>query len=286
MRFPYRTVSATISASLFVWGQICAAQTAPAGQPPAAPVTAQAGPQVIPPATTGEAATGVKAEIKGGAVETPAPDKPAAEKTVADKPAADKTAASETPAGAPAKVPQKVPESAMAAQQSGSKASKAYVIGPLDVIQIQVWSAANLSAIYDVGPDGLINMPILGQIKVDGMTLLDLNAELRRRLAAKVFTDPADSIEVNVQLLRNNSKKFTVFGAAMHPGEFPLNGEMTVMDAVATFGGFQPFAKKKKIRIQRGSQTFLFNYEDVSHGKNLQQNIKLQNGDWIFVDGE
>jgi hypothetical protein len=48
-------------------------------------------------------------------------------------------------------------------------------------------------------------------------------------------------------------------------------------------GGFKEFANTKKIRIQRGTQEFNFNYKDVSRGKNLKENILLENGDQIFV---
>lgn len=172
--------------------------------------------------------------------------------------------------------------SANASPNATSSSGKAYVIGNLDLLDIQVWNAANLSGFFSVGSDGMISMPLLGQIKAEGLTLAELNHLLREKLAASVFTEAP---EVNVQLARNNSKKYTVFGAVLKPGEFPLNSEMTVMDAIGMFGGFREFANKKKIRVVRGAKTFFLNFEQVSHGKNLEQNIKLENGDWIFVDG-
>jgi polysaccharide export outer membrane protein len=168
-----------------------------------------------------------------------------------------------------------------------SDSSKPYVIGKLDVIEVDVWGAPNLSGVHDVGPDGTFQMPILGAVKADGLTETELNQLLRQKLVGPVFTEPP---EVVVQVLRINSKKFYVYGAVGHQGEYPLNGDITVMDAIANFGGFTPFANKKKIRIVRGPdasgkvQTFKFNYEEVSHGKKFEQNIKLMPNDRIYVD--
>jgi protein involved in polysaccharide export with SLBB domain len=55
------------------------------------------------------------------------------------------------------------------------------------------------------------------------------------------------------------------------------------MDALANCGGFKDFANPKKIAIQRGKEMLKFNYKEVKQGKNLAQNITLQNGDRIYV---
>ena len=55
------------------------------------------------------------------------------------------------------------------------------------------------------------------------------------------------------------------------------------MDALASAGGFKDFANTKKIEIHRGTKKFLFNYKDVSKGKNLEEDIELENGDRIIV---
>jgi polysaccharide export outer membrane protein len=91
-------------------------------------------------------------------------------------------------------------------------------------------------------------------------------------------------------VLRNNSKKYYIFGAVGRAGEYPLNSEITVLDAFANCGGFKDFAKQTKIRILRSPpgggppHTYIFNFKDVSKGKHMEQNIVLQNGDRIFVD--
>jgi polysaccharide export outer membrane protein len=166
-----------------------------------------------------------------------------------------------------------------------TSSAKAYVIGPLDVLEIKVWQDANLSGIFDVGPDGMISLPLVGQINADGITQADLTRTIRTRLAGTVFECAP---EVNIQVLKVNSKRYSIYGGVLKTGEFPLVTDMTVMDAFANAGGFKDFANQKKIYILRknakGPPTKIdFNYKKVSQGKNADQDIKLQNGDKIFV---
>jgi polysaccharide biosynthesis/export protein len=156
---------------------------------------------------------------------------------------------------------------------------KAYVIGPLDVLMIKVWNNQNLSETVDVGPDGMLTMPLIGEIKADGLTERQLKEAISERLRDFFNNNP----DVVVQVLKNNSKRYFVFGGVLKGGEFPLNRDTTVMDALALVGGFKEFANTKKIRIQRGTKEFDFNYKDASQGKHLEKNILLENGDQIFV---
>lgn len=179
------------------------------------------------------------------------------------------------PTGKPA-AEGKSPTAQAAASPAGGKAP--YVLGPLDVISVKVWNNPNLSSPLDVGSDGMISLPLIGQVKADGLTAQQLKEVLAGRLGEFL-----NSPEVDVQVLKVNSKRFFVYGEVGHPGEFPLVEATTIMDALSQVGGFRDFANTKKIYVLRGAQKFNFNYKDVSKGKNLEQNILLQNGDRIFV---
>jgi polysaccharide export outer membrane protein len=161
-----------------------------------------------------------------------------------------------------------------------SESSRRYVIGPLDVLNVKVWNQPQLSEFIDVRPDGMISMPLIGEVKADGLTARQLTETLKARLG-EFLNNP----EVDVQVTKVNSKRYYVYGGVLKPGEFPLVGTTTVMDALSMVGGFKDFAKPGKIRIQRGNQTFNFNYNDFSKGKNMDKNmnIELQNGDRIYV---
>ncbi len=272
MKQPLRTVCALLYALAYCMGQtnnatqkILPVSVAPPTQT-AAPTTGATKPMSPPPASTVPVATVPVAsqDIKSAQAATPEGVPPAGSSDLnAVKPGCE---VEKPPA----------PETLSA---------KPYVIGSLDVLEIKVWKDANLSGYFDVGPDGMISLPLVGQVKADGMTQADLTRTIRNRLAGTVFECPP---EVNVQVLKVNSKRYSMLGGILKQGEFPLVADMTVMDAFANCGGFKDFANKKKIYILRKdatglTQKILFNYNEVSRGKNMVQDIKLQNGDKIFV---
>jgi polysaccharide export outer membrane protein len=159
-----------------------------------------------------------------------------------------------------------------------------YVIGPLDVLVIKVWNNQPLSGVYDVHQDGNVSIPLIGDVKADGLTTNQLKDVISKKLNECCIVTP----EVSVEVGKIYSKHYFVYGEVGHAGEFPLQRATTVMDALADVGGFRDFANLKKIRILRelpGGKTeeHIFNYKEVSRGKNMQQNILLQSGDRIFI---
>lgn len=208
---------------------------------------------------------------------TPAPKEAATSPSPAPAPVPAAATAKEQVQATPNPAPD-AKTSGAKAPASGATAKAPYVIGPLDVISVKVWNNPNLSSPLDVGPDGMISMPLIGQVKADGLTKEQLKQTLGERL--KEFLN---SPEVDVQVLKVNSKRYFVYGGVGRPGEYPLVEETTIMDALSSVGGFKDFANLKKIYVLRGSQKFNFNYREVSKGKNLEQNIRIQSGDRIFV---
>jgi len=158
-----------------------------------------------------------------------------------------------------------------------------YVIGPEDVLSINVWKDPEVSGSVPVRPDGRITVPLLGDLVASGQTPSQLAAEIRGKLKSYVL-DP----EVQVIVTQVKSHSFNVVGKVTKPGAYDLAKPTTVLDAVALAGGFQDFAKLNKVYVLRkmpdGSQKmFPFNYKQVIKGRQLDQNIELQNGDTVVV---
>ena len=165
-----------------------------------------------------------------------------------------------------------------AATPTVADGEKRYIIGSLDVLYIRVWNNANLTGPVDVRPDGMISLPLVGELKADGLTVAALKDQIKVRLS-----DFLNSPEVDVQVSRVNSKKFYILGAVNKPGGYALVGSTTVSEALSNAGGFRDFANQKKIYVLRGTKKFIFNYKDVIVGKHLEQDIPLENGDKIVV---
>lgn len=153
-----------------------------------------------------------------------------------------------------------------------------YKIGPNDVLNIRVWREEGLSGPVQVRPDGKITLPLAGEVKASGLT-----PEQLRDSVVTALSNFINKPEVTISVQQVLSKKYYISGEMARTGTFPLVVPTTVLEAVANAGGFREFANKKKIIIMRGTERLKFNYNDIMKGKNLEQNILLQDGDHIFV---
>jgi polysaccharide export outer membrane protein len=157
-----------------------------------------------------------------------------------------------------------------------------YVIGPDDALAIVFWREKELSADVVVRPDGMISLPLLNDIKAEGLTPDQLRVALTGA-AAKFVEEPT----VTVVVKAINSRRVFITGQVGKPGPYPLGGPTTVLQLIATSGGVMEYAKKDKIMVVRKENgkdvVYKFNYDEVLQGKKLQQNIELKPGDTIIV---
>jgi polysaccharide export outer membrane protein len=169
---------------------------------------------------------------------------------------------------------------AAAAQDSTPVAD--YVIGPGDLLNISVWKDESLTRQVVVLPDGKIAFPLIGQLPAAERTLADLTKEMEQKLERFV---PGVTLSVVVQQV--NSLMIYVIGRVNNPGRFVLNADVNVLQALAMAGGLNPFAKRGDIRIFReaggGTKVMYFDYDRVSSGEEVKQNIRLRRGDVIVV---
>jgi polysaccharide biosynthesis/export protein len=158
----------------------------------------------------------------------------------------------------------------------------AYVIGPEDVLDINVWKEPDMTRIVPVRPDGKISLPLINDVQAAGSTASELASSVTDKLR-KFLTEP----QVTVIVTATNSQRVFVVGEVLRAGAFPLIPGMTVLQALAASGGFTTFANVKKIHVMRlvnGKHMEMpFNYREVLKGDNPDQNIKLEPGDTVVV---
>lgn len=157
-----------------------------------------------------------------------------------------------------------------------------YLIGPGDVLEIAVWKNPDLTKQVVVLPDGRIHFPLVKSIKVEGITVEELETILCARLK-----DYVPEPDLFISIAQVNSMMVYIVGKVNKPGRFPIYTNIDVLQALAMAGGVNPFAKEKEINIFRKTddkmKIFSFNYKEVSEGENLEQNIMLNRGDVIVV---
>jgi polysaccharide export outer membrane protein len=156
-----------------------------------------------------------------------------------------------------------------------------YIVGPDDSIQVLVWREPNFSGTFPVRPDGMITIPLVGDIMASGRIPMDLAKEITVKLKSFV-TDPT----VTVTVMAVNSKRIFLLGEVAHIGPIPLTSDLTPLQAIATAGGLTPYANKSHIYILRGEpgkqKKIPFDYKKAIKDGN-QQGVTLLPGDTIVV---
>jgi polysaccharide biosynthesis/export protein len=218
------------------------------------------------------------------AQQPPAPQPPPSQPATAPQP---QTTAPATPAQTGAKPPAVQAPAPPGAQSqtvptAGIQPPAGYIIGARDVLSVIFWRDKDMSADVAVRPDGMISLPLINEVKAEGLTPDQLRDQVAQR-AARYIADPTVSIVVR----EINSRQVFITGEVNKPGAYSLMMPTSVMQLISLAGGLREYAKSKDIvilRMEAGKQTAIpFNYKDVMNRKKLTQNILLQPGDTVIV---
>jgi len=169
-----------------------------------------------------------------------------------------------------------------------------YVIGPQDILLIQVFDQPDLGGKYTVEADGTFTFPLIGRVKAGSLTLRGFERELKVRLADGYFRSP----QVTVAVEQYRSQRVFVMGEVRQPGPVALTGGMTLIEALARAGSTLPTSSGDVsiVRAARANgengpampgqdaatELFRASIRDLQSGS-LSQNIELHDGDTIFV---
>ena len=161
-----------------------------------------------------------------------------------------------------------------------------FVLGPSDVLHINVWKNPDLSGDTIVRPDGTITLPLVGDIHAAGRTSAEIRTELTQRLGTFIKDDSA---VVTVAVTSINSYRFTMSGNVERPGTYNSSHYVTVSEAMALAGGPNRYADPEETVVIRTDTTkgatrrIPIDYPSMLSGKRPEQNIALLPGDVIYV---
>jgi polysaccharide export outer membrane protein len=172
-----------------------------------------------------------------------------------------------------------------------------YIVGPNDLLSITVFNQPQLSGKYMVQPDGTFAFPLLGRVKVGGLSVQAIENEVRDRLAAGYLKNP----QVGVSVDQYRSQQIFIMGEVRTPGGLQFTGAMTLIEALARAGSTteqaglealivrQPAgapppdaATLERARESKDANVIHINLESLQKGL-MSQNVLLQGGDTIFV---
>jgi polysaccharide export outer membrane protein len=158
-----------------------------------------------------------------------------------------------------------------------------------DLLRLAVQGEADMTVDRRVDGLGAINVPLLGQLKVAGLTLAEVQALIAKRYVdEEIFVHP----EIVVSVLDYSPKEVMVLGQVGKQGKQALPPEaveLTIVEAITSAGGFTRIAKGDGVRVSRkdergNDQTFTVNVEKMIDGRNAPgETFLLQPGDVVFV---
>jgi polysaccharide export outer membrane protein len=164
--------------------------------------------------------------------------------------------------------------------EASDPSSSAYKIGPLDVVEVSVFKVPELSRTVQVADSGTINLPLVGELPAAGRTARDVERDLTKRLSRKYLQSP----QVNVFIKEYNSQRVTIDGSVKKPGVYPVRGNATLLQIIATAEGFTDTAEPNVVvfRDVDGKRSAAkFDVNEIRDGKSKDPQI-LQ-GDLIVV---
>jgi protein involved in polysaccharide export with SLBB domain len=155
-------------------------------------------------------------------------------------------------------------------------------LGIDDAFEVRVYGEPDLSGLYRVSADGTIDFPLAGRIPVRGLGIGAIQQEIVKRLKAGYLLNP----QVSVMVKEWNSRKVSVLGQVQRPGAVSYFPSMTIVDAIASAGGFTGVAAKNSVNLRREVtgkvEIRTYPVADITEGRS--PNVLVLPGDVLVVE--
>jgi polysaccharide biosynthesis/export protein len=162
-----------------------------------------------------------------------------------------------------------------------------FTIGPEDILDVVVWRNPDLTREVVVRPDGMISLPLIGDVEAQGLTTNKLAEAIAQRLK-----EYKETPVVSVSVKQVNSYGIYVVGQVVKPAKYQLKSAVTVLQAIAIAGGFTDFASKNQLQVVRNRPNgdgalhevrIPVRFADLVSGKGEPGNFILRSGDTLVV---
>lgn len=154
-------------------------------------------------------------------------------------------------------------------------------ISRMDTVEIRVFREDELTTRGQLSADGTLSMPLIGAVRLEGLTTDQAAAAINRKLADGYLVKPEVSVSIEARI----RKTVTILGQAQRPGvfEIPAHRNLTLVEAIGMAGGVTRIANAKKITLKRiaGGKVEVINLSDITNGKG--SDISLRDGDVVNI---
>ena len=162
--------------------------------------------------------------------------------------------------------------------------SNNYDLRPNDMIEIKVFQEDDLNATVRISRDGTVNFPLIGVVKVGGMSAQGAAATIRSLLAKDYLVNP----QVSVTVRDFSKRRFTVLGEVQRPGayELPDHDSIGLLEAIGMAGGYTRIAEPARITLKRfvnGAETVMkLNAKKMARDGD-SRTVEIKPGDVVTV---
>jgi polysaccharide export outer membrane protein len=126
-----------------------------------------------------------------------------------------------------------------------ASAAASYVLGPNDRVRLKVYGEPDIAGEYEVDNNGNVSIPLAGHIRAAGLTTRQMERSIASALSKGIVRDPRVNVEIALY------RPYYILGEVKKGGEYPYRLGLTVMDAVASAGGFTYRANENKVYLRR-----------------------------------
>jgi len=159
-----------------------------------------------------------------------------------------------------------------------SAENKDYIVGPEDVLDVQVWDNKDMNQVVFVRPDGKTSLPIVGEIQAAGKTVQELQDYL-----TAVYSKTVKGAAVTVIIREIKSRPVYFLGGFGKPGAMQImRNDLSLLQAVALVGGVSPTADGENGFVLRKDKKIPVNFTKLQKG-DLTQDLKLEPGDSVVA---
>jgi polysaccharide export outer membrane protein len=147
-------------------------------------------------------------------------------------------------------------------------ARRAYHLAANDVVQVSVYQEADLDARVRIARDGSVTLPLLGDLKLGGMTIEEATGFIRDKLKDGYLVSP----QVTLTITEYAKRRFTILGKVQRPGTYEMPDEqvVTLLQAIAAAGGYAASARDKAVAVNRivGDKKVVFTVDADAMARN------------------
>jgi len=158
-----------------------------------------------------------------------------------------------------------------------------YVLGSSDIINIDLTETDDLDGVYELNEKGMIDLPFIGKVKLDGLT-----KDEAHNLLKEVINDYYKNPDLQIDIEEYNSSKVYIVGAVRNQITISLDQEPVTLIEASIQANFNPSAEDKLFGtsglLRREGEVYKINLNNAFKNKDTKENFNLKKDDVIFID--